>query len=71
MQPWICPRCGVVWAWWVRSCTCSAYYPPPAVTTSTRNWRCAYDRSLTVPYPVPYPIQYPPCRVVMICNQEV
>jgi hypothetical protein len=22
MEPWICPRCGHVWAYWVVCCTC-------------------------------------------------
>jgi hypothetical protein len=30
MEPWICPRCGTVWAGWVEKCTCR----PPTITTS-------------------------------------
>ena len=25
MNPWICPRCGIVWAGWVAKCTCVSF----------------------------------------------
>ena len=28
---WVCPRCGIVWAWWVPRCNC----PPPTATRTT------------------------------------
>lgn len=30
MDPWICPRCGKVWAGWLAGCSCS----PQTVSTS-------------------------------------
>lgn len=32
MEPWICPRCGIVHAGWVPQCTCK---PPTMRTSST------------------------------------
>ena len=32
MEPWICPRCGIVHAGWVAQCTCK---PPVMSITST------------------------------------
>ena len=26
---WICPRCGTVWAPWIRSCNCGGNWYPP------------------------------------------
>jgi hypothetical protein len=31
MEPWICPRCGIVHAGWVAQCTCK----PPTISAST------------------------------------
>jgi len=32
MEPWICPRCGAVWAGWVAKCNC---HPPTTTASST------------------------------------
>jgi len=36
MEPWICPRCGQVWAGWVAKCDCkpssNQFRPPPDST---------------------------------------
>ena len=33
---WVCPRCGKVWAPWVRSCECS---PPTMSTGGSVPWK--------------------------------
>lgn len=42
MEPWICPRCGIVWAGWVAQCTCRA---PTIVTSGTASdtYICPHD----------------------------
>ena len=41
MDPWICPRCGTVWAWWVAKCDCK---PEQKVTdTTTAPWNDLSD----------------------------
>lgn len=40
MEPWICPRCGTVWAGWVAKCKCK----PQSVSSRSAN---TYDVECT------------------------
>jgi hypothetical protein len=43
MNPWECPRCGTIWAWWVQKCTCTRTY---TTTASTADVTINFDGTL-------------------------
>jgi len=42
MEPWICPRCQTVHAWWVAHCDC----PPKTITITGNSITCTCGTSM-------------------------
>lgn len=59
MEPWICPRCGIVWAGWVSQCECKPLpvVTAPALPPHVRAQGCTCGQSTTVPCPVHLPMK--------------